>query len=122
MICFIRRAIGASDWSSVVLHVGQTSSASRSAGLGAAAAAVTPTPASEREERREQRQPRHGASPRASAIPRSNVARLRSMSTGALDPLAHELPGAIDEERLGEPAHPPLPDGRPLARRRRRDR
>ena len=115
------RAIGAFDWSSVVSQTGQTSSASRSAAFGAAAAAVTPTPAASARSVATQRQPRHGASPRASAIPRSNVARLRSMSTGAGDPLDHELPGAVDEERLGEPAHPALRRRSTPCRRRRRE-
>ena len=57
MSCFIRCATGAFDWSSVVSHVGQTSSASRSAGLGAAASGDAAT----RTDRRNERSPRAGS-------------------------------------------------------------
>ena len=55
MYAFIRVAIGELDWSSVVLQVGQTISASRSACTGGAAAAGRPARAGERQRRARRR-------------------------------------------------------------------
>ena len=77
-------------------------------------AAVTATPAASARSDGEQRQPRHGASPRASAIPRSNVARLRSMSTAPSIRSPTSLPVRSTKNVSGNPRTPHLPTVEPL--------
>ena len=99
MYAFIRVAIGEFDWSSVVLQVGQTISASRSACTAAARGGRRAGERQRDERRREQRGSR--ALLAESEPDALGVALLVALGVdAALDPLADEPPLAVDEERL----------------------
>ena len=112
MNAFIRVAIGEFDWSSVVWHVGQTISASRSAWRGG------PAHADGRADERQNREqpPSRAGSLRCaeSGLDALGVGRLVALGVDAsLDPLTDELPERSTKNVSGNPVTPHLPSVEP---------
>ena len=115
MYDFIRVAIGEFDWSSVILQVGQTISASRSACFGGAAPRATANASATSQ---------HGRGARVTPpcerepTPSAYAALLRSVSIAALDALADESARRSTKNVSGNPVTPHWPIVEPECRRR----
>ena len=119
MNAFIRSAIGAFDWSSVVSQTGQTISDSRSAAFGGAA--PSPPPAATSAPRAATTRERGSRRARPRSRLRSRCALLRPRSRRPAN-ARDDRPSRSMHERLGEPGHAVAADRVARARRRRAGR